>query len=401
MEAPAAATRHVLFLNWRDTRNPEGGGSEVYVERIAAELVRRGHRATLLCATHTAGAAEETTADGVRILRRGGRHTVYLRAALVYLAGAVGLGPLSRRHGGRPDLLVDVGNGLPFLSALYARRPVIALVHHVHREQWPVVLGHWLARFGWWVESWLAPRVYRRCQYVTVSAATRRELATLGVDPERVAVVHNGTPDMSVGPVPRSPRPSLVVLGRLVPHKQVEVALRAVAELAGELPGLTLTVAGQGWWESQLREVAAELGITDRVRFTGFVSDVEKRELLASAWVALTPSLKEGWGLTIVEAGAVGTPTVAFRGAGGVEEALVHGETGLLADDVEDFVAQVRRLLTDDAYRSAMGDAARRHAGRFTWPVSGEKFAALVSRAANVPAYAPVEQVERSYGLTP
>ncbi|MBY8872839.1 glycosyltransferase family 4 protein [Micromonospora sp. PLK6-60] len=401
MEAPAAATRHVLFLNWRDTRNPEGGGSEVYVERIAGELVRRGHRATLLCATHTAGPAEETTADGVRVLRRGGRHTVYLRAALVYLAGAVGLGPLSRRRGGRPDLLVDVGNGLPFLSALYARRPVIALVHHVHREQWPVVLGRWLARFGWWVESWLAPRVYRRCQYVTVSAATRRELATLGVDPERVAVVHNGTPDMTVGPVPRSPLPSLVVLGRLVPHKQVEVALRAVAELAGELPGLTLTVAGQGWWESQLREVAAELGVTDRVRFTGFVSDADKRELLAAAWVALTPSLKEGWGLTIVEAGAVGTPTVAFRGAGGVEEALVHGETGLLADDVDDFVAQVRRLLTDDAYRSAMGAAARRHAARFTWPVSGEKFAALVTRAANVPAWTPVEQVERSYGLTP
>ncbi|MEU0765167.1 hypothetical protein ABZ351_36590, partial [Streptomyces microflavus] len=82
MDAPAAATtRHVLFLNWRDTRNPEGGGSEVYVERIAGELVRHGHRATLLCATHPAGPAEETTPDGVRVLRRGGRHTVYLRAA--------------------------------------------------------------------------------------------------------------------------------------------------------------------------------------------------------------------------------------------------------------------------------------------------------------------------------
>ncbi|SCF33618.1 glycosyltransferase family 4 protein [Micromonospora mirobrigensis] len=401
MEAPAAATRHVLFLNWRDTRNPEGGGSEVYVERIAGELVRRGHRATLLCATHTEGPAEEITDHGVRVLRRGGRHTVYLRAALVYLAGTIGLGPLARRTGGRPDLIVDVGNGLPFLSALYARRPVIALVHHVHREQWPVVLGRWLARFGWWVESWLAPRVYRHCQYVTVSAATRRELATLGIDPQRVAIVHNGTPDMTIGPVPRSTQPSLVVLGRLVPHKQVEVALRAVAALAGELPGLTLTVAGQGWWESQLRQTAVDLGVAERVTFTGFVTDIEKRELLASAWVALTPSLKEGWGLTIVEAGAVGTPTVAFRGAGGVEEALVHGETGLLADDVDDFVAKVRHLLVDDAYRAAMGSAARAHAARFTWPVSGEKFAALVTRAANVPAGTPAKRWEETYELTP
>ncbi|PWU45284.1 glycosyl transferase family 1 [Micromonospora globispora] len=394
MEAPAAATRHVLFLNWRDTRNPEGGGSEVYVERIAGELVRRGHQATLLCARHSAGPAEEVTAAGVRVLRRGGRHTVYLRAALVYLAGALGFGPLSRRGGGRPDLIVDVGNGLPFLSALYARRPVIALVHHVHREQWPVVLGRGLATFGWWVESWLAPRVYRRCQYITVSAATRRELATLGIDPARVAIVHNGTPDMTVGPVPRTPHPSLVVLGRLVPHKQVEVALQTVAALATELPELTLVVAGQGWWEPQLRQLAADLGVTDRVRFTGFISDEEKRTLLAGAWVALTPSLKEGWGLTIVEAGAVGTPTVAFRGAGGVEEALVDTETGLLADDVDDFVAKVRRLLVDDAYRAAMGAGARAHAARFTWPVSGEKFAALVARAANVPALAPVKQME-------
>ncbi|MEU5946442.1 glycosyltransferase family 4 protein [Micromonospora sp. NPDC047465] len=394
MEAPPAANRHVLFLNWRDIRNPEGGGSEVYVERIAGELVRRGHRATLLCATHSAGPAEEVTADGVRVLRRGGRHTVYLRAALVYLAGALGLGPLARRRGGRPDVIVDVGNGLPFLSALYALCPVIALVHHVHREQWPVVLGRWLARFGWWVESWLAPRVYRRCRYVTVSEATRRELATLGIDLARIAVVHNGTPDMPVGPVPRTPHPSLVVLGRLVPHKQVELALHAVAGLAGELPGLTLVVAGQGWWEPHLRRLADELGITDRVRFTGFVSDAEKGELLASAWVALTPSLKEGWGLTIVEAGAVGTPTIAFRGAGGVEEALVDGETGLLADDVDDFVAKVRVLLTDDALRTAMGAAARAHAARFTWPVSGEKFAALVARAANVRAVVPAEQME-------
>ncbi|MBQ1024542.1 glycosyltransferase family 4 protein [Micromonospora sp. C95] len=399
MEAPAADARHVLFLNWRDTRNPEGGGSEVYVERIAGELVRRGHLATLLCATHANGPNEEITTDGVRILRRGGRHTVYLRAALTYLAGALGIGPLSRRRLGRPDLIVDVCNGLPFLSRLYARRPVIALVHHVHREQWPVVLGRWMARFGWWVEAWLAPRVYRRCQYVTVSAATRSELVGLGIEPDRVAIVHNGTPDMATGQVRRSARPSLVVLGRLVPHKQVEVALRALADLADELPDLTLTVAGQGWWEPQLRTFASDLGVVDRVRFTGFVSDREKAELLASCWVALTPSLKEGWGLTIVEAAAVGTPTVAFRGAGGVEEALVDGETGLLADDVEDFVARVRLLLTDEAYRSAMGAQARTHAARFTWAISGEKFAALVTRAAKVPARTPTEQVKPSYLL--
>ncbi|SIN25809.1 glycosyltransferase family 4 protein [Micromonospora cremea] len=370
--------RHVLFLNWRDTRNPEGGGSEVYVERIAEELIAHGHRATLLCASHPGAPDEETTESGLRILRRGGRHTVYLRAALVYLAGLAGFGPLRARSLGRPDLIVDVCNGLPFLSPLYARCAVIILVHHVHREQWPVVLGAWGARIGWWIESSFATRVYRRCRYVTVSAATRSELALLGVDPGRVTVVYNGTPELTPETAPRTPYPSLLVLCRLVPHKRVEIALEAVARLAPEFPGLRLVVAGQGWWETRLRDVADKLGIGDRVHFAGFVTEPDKHELLCSTWVALTPSLKEGWGLTIVEAGAVGTPTVAFHDAGGVTEAIVAGETGLLAHDTADFVAQVRSLLADDVFRHEMGKAAQSHAARFTWSASGDRFADLV-----------------------
>lgn len=391
---PAGTPRHVLFLNWRDTRNPEGGGSEVYIERVAAELVRHGHQVTLFCAAHEAAPAEETNEAGVRLVRRGGRHTVYTWAALSYLAGLVGLGPLSaRRCGRRPQVLVDVCNGLPFLAPLWSRRPVLMLVHHVHRQQWPVVLGPRAARFGWWVESWLSVRVYRRCRYVTVSEATRAELATLGVAPERVAVVYNGTPQLPPTDAGRAPYPLLVALGRLVPHKRIEVALRTVAALSGELPELRLVVAGQGWWESHLRQLADELGIADRVEFRGYVTEEEKADLLAAAWVALTPSLKEGWGLTIVEAGAAGTPTVAFRNAGGVAEAVVDGRTGLLAEDVDDYVARVRDLLCDDEMRQGMGAAARAHAASFTWPAAGERFAALVTtgavaRAGELPAEA-------------
>jgi len=376
----------VLFLNWRDTRNPEGGGSEVYVERIAGELVASGYLATVFCAAHAAAPADEVTAAGVRIVRRGGRFTVYLRAAWAYLAGLVNVGPLARRHGRRPDVVVDVCNGLPFMSPLYVRRRVIALVHHVHREQWPVVLPGSKGRLGWWVESRLAPRVYRRCRYATVSEATRAELADLGVDPARITVIHNGTPEPPQTPTPRSATPMLVALGRLVPHKQLEVALHTLAALAADLPDLRLVIAGQGWWESRLRELAAELHVQDRVEFTGYVTDEEKHALLATAWVALTPSLKEGWGLTIVEAGSHATPTVAFRSAGGVREALVDGETGLLADDQVDFIAKVRTLLTDERLRLAMGEAALKHAGEFTWQVAGVRFATLLSGRVKIPA---------------
>jgi glycosyltransferase involved in cell wall biosynthesis len=372
----------VLFLNWRDTRHPEGGGSEVYVERVAAELTARGHRVTLLCAAHDRAPAYEVAETGVRILRAGGRHTVYLRAALIYLAALFGVGRLVKDGYRRPDVIVDVGNGLPFLSPLYARCRVIALVHHVHREQWPVVLGRWLAGLGWWIESRLAPWVYRHCRYVTVSESTRAELAQLGVDPQRIEVIYNGTPECSLPAAPRTAHPSLVVLGRLVPHKRVEIALRAVAALTPRMPDVELVVAGSGWWETQLRELAVELGVRDRVTFVGFISEEEKHALLCSAWVALTPSLKEGWGLTIVEAAIRGTPTVAFRAAGGVREALVDGVTGRLADDEADFLAHVRELLADGALRAAMGQAAQVHAAGFTWPAAGDRFAALLRRDA-------------------
>jgi glycosyltransferase involved in cell wall biosynthesis len=370
---------HVLFLNWRDTTHPEGGGSEVFLERVAAELVARGYRATLLCQAHGTAPAEENTADGVRIVRRGGRHTVYLYAALVYLAGALGLGVLAGRRLGRPDLIVDVCNGMPFLSRLYARRPVIALVHHVHREQWPVVFGPRVARLGWWIESRLAVRVYRGCRYVTVSESSRGELAGLGVDPDRITVVHNGTPEVIGPPVPRTPHPSLVVLGRLVPHKRVELALRATALLATELPELELVVAGQGWWEEPLRGLAADLGIEERVRFTGFVAEELKHDLLCGAWLLLVPSLKEGWGLTIVEAGARGTPSVAFRSAGGVVDAMADGETGVLVEDEFEFFRATRSLLLNAQRRREMGAAAATYARRFTWAMTGAAFARVLA----------------------
>ncbi|GIE94367.1 glycosyltransferase family 4 protein [Paractinoplanes rishiriensis] len=374
---------HILFLNWRDTANPEGGGSEVYTERVAAELVAHGHRVTLLCATHGNAPAEQLLPSGVHVVRRGGRHTVYLRAALAYLAGTLHLGPLTGR---RPDLIIDVCNGVPFLSPLYARCPTVVIVHHVHREQWPVVFPDWRGRVGWWLESWLAPRVYRRCRYVTVSSATHDELVRLGVAPARIDLIHNGLTPVDAPTVARTAYPCLVVLGRLVPHKRVELALAALAAL----PEARLIVAGRGWWEPRLRERAAELGVAARTEFAGYVTEARKHEILASGWVALVPSVKEGWGLTIMEAGARGTPAVAFRSAGGVRDAVRDGVTGVLADDVDDFVEQTRRLLTDGAARRRMGAAAMAYAASFTWPNAGRKLAALVTEVlAGRPSVAP------------
>jgi hypothetical protein len=144
-----------------------------------------------------------------------------MRAALTYVSGALGFGPLSRRRLGRPDAIIDVGNGIPFLSKAYARKPVLVLVHHVHREQWPVVMGRLKAKFGWWIESRLAIRVFRKCRYVTVSEATRRELVGLGVQAGRINIV---TMERIFG-AHHAARSGLAAGARAASHKRVEIAI--------------------------------------------------------------------------------------------------------------------------------------------------------------------------------
>lgn len=368
----------VLLLNWRDTGHPEGGGAENVLERMATGLRRAGHHVEVRCARY-AGAPAREVVDGVHVVRRGGRFTVYLHTAAA----------LARQRR-RWDVVVDVQNGMPFWSPLFTRAPVLNVTHHLHREQWQVIFGPAFGRVGWWLESRVAPRVYRSCRYVTVSQATRLDLAGLGIGPARVAVVYSGIDPPVLPPDAdgwqRAAAPRLVVLGRLVPHKRVELALRTLAELRERWPALTLTVVGQGYWDTALRAEAERLGVAGAVRFTGHVDDATKHRLLAEAWLHLLPSVKEGWGLVVVEAAAHGTPTVAFSSAGGPRESVLHGDTGLLVEDEAGFTAAVRALLADDARRDRMGQAARAHAARFSWAAAVTAFEAEIRSAAGVPA---------------
>jgi glycosyltransferase involved in cell wall biosynthesis len=231
---------------------------------------------------------------------------------------------------------------------------------------------------GWFLESRVAVRVNRGARYVAVSEVTRGELVGLGVDPETISVAYNGVPPMPehISCAPHQ-NPRLVVLSRLVPHKRIEHAITAVAALRAEIPDLQLTVIGGGWWEGQLKALRDRLDLVDEVSFLGHVDERRKYEELSRAWVHVLPSVKEGWGLSIVEAARVGVPSVAYRDAGGVRESIVDGATGLLADDEAHFVHCVRTLLTQGALRSSLGRRAQARTERFTW----EAAAAAIERA--------------------
>jgi glycosyltransferase involved in cell wall biosynthesis len=351
----------VLVLSWRDGRHPEAGGAEVFLERVTRRLAENGHEVTVQTARYPGSLARETV-DGRHYVRRGGRFSVYPHGMRAAAAGR-------RRY----DAILDIQNGVPFWSPLVTRVPVVTVVHHVHEEQWPEVFDPMRARLGWWLESVAAPAIYRNSRYIAVSSATRADLVALGVPASRVDVVLSGLDaphsDLDYDP---DAAPHLVVLGRLVPHKRVELAIDAVADLAPQWPDIGLTVVGQGYWLPELTAHAEARGVSDRIRFAGYVSDREKADLLRTARVNVLPSLKEGWGLAIVEAAALGTPSVAFRAAGGTTESVVHGTTGLLADNDGEFVRHIETLIADRGERARMSAGALEHAARFNWERTGD-----------------------------
>ncbi|AXT84786.1 glycosyltransferase family 1 protein [Aeromicrobium sp. A1-2] len=359
---------NILFCNWRDTQNPEGGGSERYVESMARGLVADGHTVTIACAEHD-NAPREEIVDGVRFVRRGTKLDIYVRTFLALLLGRYG----------KLDVIVDVQNGLPFFTRLATRKPVVVLVHHVHREQWPVVYPGLIGRVGWWIESRLSPRLYRHSQYVAVSMATKLELIDLGVERDRISIVHNGNDPAPVVSTVRSTTPRISVVGRLVPHKQVEHAIDAVAEMAVGHPDLVLDIIGAGWWDEQLRAYALDRGVADRVVFHGYVDDTTKHELLAQSWVMALPSLKEGWGIVIGEAGGHAVPTVAYQSAGGTTESIDHKDSGVLVDTPAEFTAALRQLVEDDQWRGFLGDGALTKSHTFSWAESQRQFEQILS----------------------
>ena len=363
------SVRSVLLLCWRDTGHPQGGGSETYLQRIGSQLAADGVQVTLRTARYP-GAPRREVLDGVTISRGGGPYSVYVRAGLAMVAARVGLGPLRRV---RPDVVIDSQNGIPFLARLAFGRRSVLLVHHCHREQWPVA-GPLMSRLGWFVESTLSPRLHRDNQYVTVSLPSARDLADLGVNLHRVAVVRNGLDEAPADTLtlPRSQTPRVAVLSRLVPHKQIEDVLDAVADLLPRSPDLHLDVVGGGWWGDRLVAHASRLGIADAVTFHGHVDDRTKHEVLQRCWVHVLPSRKEGWALAVTEAAQHAVPTIGYRSSGGLTDSIVDGVTGLLVDDHADLVSRIEQLLSDRVLREQLGVKAQVRSGDFSWVQSAE-----------------------------
>jgi glycosyltransferase involved in cell wall biosynthesis len=348
----------VLVLNERDPLHPKAGGAETHVAEIFARIAARGAEITL-ASSRFAGAAARDEVRGMRVHRIGRMPFYYPRATRVCARD-------TRRD--RYDVVVECLNKLPFLAPLYSAAPVLGLCHHLFGETaflqvpWPVAAAVWS------IER-LVPRVYRKSHLVVISESTRDDLIRRGVEPGRIEVHHPGIRQPGFEPPGVSQRRHRVAyVGRLERYKRVDVLLRAAAHLVGRFPEMRIDIIGRGSDRARLERVAAEVGLADRTHFAGFVSDEERDRLLAAARVCVCPSVKEGWGLTVIESNALGTPNVATD-APGLRDSVRDGETGFLVPeaDVEAFAARMGSLLGDDALAERMAAAAIAWSRDFDW----------------------------------
>lgn len=368
----AQAPMRILALNWRCHRHPQAGGAEVNLFEQARRWADEGHEVTVLCADPGRSFAPDRMEDlgAVRVVRMGGRFSVYGRVALYLLRNA-------RRH----DRVLDVANGVPFFAPLFCRLPVTLLVHHLHDRQWYAEFPRVAAAVGRLVERRVVPLIYRRRPVIAVSSTTRDALVGIGMRPERISVVYNGTtlPAGRLG----ADRPAseldarVVYVGRLKAYKRIDRLIRAVAALVPVVPGIELDIAGDGDARPELEALVAALGLTGRVRLRGQVSDETKVDLLERAAVFATPSMHEGWGLSVIEANAVGCPAVAYD-VPGLSVAIQHDRTGLLAQDDEAFAGAIATILNDPERRSRYSAAARAWAELFDWDVSARETLRIV-----------------------
>lgn len=357
---------NILLVNWQDLRNPHAGGAEIHLFELFSRLAARGHRVRLVCSGFPGGAAREMV-EGVEVFRHGDRHTFAL------------LGRSAVRRALRQeaaDVVVDDVNKLPLFTPTLTELPVYAVIPHLfgttafQEVSWPMAAMVWLA------ERPIA-RLYRRAWFHAISDSTRDDLVARGVPRERIAVVYPGVDAAHYRPDPATTRATparFVYIGRIKRYKGVELVLRALAEARRTRPELTLDIAGNGDDRPRLEALATSLGLDSAVRFLGFVDDATKLQLLREAVANVFPSPKEGWGITVMEAAACGTPSLASDSPG-LRDSVRDGVTGLLVPhgDVAALAAAMCRLAGDPELVASLGRAARAHAEALSWESAADQ----------------------------
>ncbi len=354
--ARAAVLRHIEVVAWRDFDDPEAGGSELHAHRILSAWSRAGLKIDMTTSS-VAGGPISIRRSGYKVARESGRYSIFPRTVAAGLIGGLG----------RADGLVEIWNGMPFFSPLWARCPRVVFLHHVHAEMWKMVLPKRMATVGNAIERRFAPPVYRRSRIITLSPSSKREIVEqLGLPAANISVVPPGVePQFSPGAT-RSEAPLVIAVGRLVPVKRFDLLIEALVKLKARHPDLHAVIAGEGYERPKLESLIRANRAEAWLSLPGYVDQTELIGLYRKAWVVASSSLREGWGMTLTEAGACGTPSVVSK-IGGHEDAVVDGETGILFEETEGMMTALDSILSDEVLRKRLGIGALEHSSGLNW----------------------------------
>jgi glycosyltransferase involved in cell wall biosynthesis len=362
---------NILALNWNDLKNPFGGGAEVHFEELLRRLVKMGHKVTLVCSAWP-GASEDEIVHGVRIRRVGSRQSFNFVVPSL-------LKKLTKAE--QFDLLIEDINKIPFYTPCYLKLPTLVVIPHLFATTVFQEVSPALASYVYLAEMPMIP-IYKRFLFNVISESTAEEIVARGVPKNQVSVIHCGIDRGTYSYDPslqKFTEPTVLYLGRIKKYKSIQHLIAACALLRIEIPNIRLVIVGDGDYTPTLKKQVADLQLEQQVHFTGYVSKEVKVDYLRRSHAAVLPSIKEGWGLTNIEANAVGTVAIAANSPG-LRDSVKDGHSGLLYPygDIHSLAEKLKLVLTNDAERVRLESGAREWANRFDWDRAAERFAELL-----------------------
>ncbi len=362
---------NILALNWQDISNPLAGGAEVHLEELLRRIVARGHQVTLFCSGYK-GAKPEENIEGVRIIRRGNRFNFNLIAPF-HLRKLVKKGNF--------DILIEDINKIPFYTPFYLNIPTLVVIPHLFSTSVFKEINFLLGLYIYFSEMPLVP-VYRGRKFNVISESTAGDMINKGIPAEDVSVIYCGI-DNSVfsynNAIEKYSEPTILYLGRIKKYKSIDHLIHAFDKVQKNIPEAKLNIVGSGDYLDSLKILASKLNLNDKVVFSGYVTETKKVEFLRKSHVAVYPSLKEGWGLTNIEANACGTTVIAANSPG-LRDSVNDGETGFLYEygDIDQLAEKLEKILLDKNIRTDLEEGGRKWARRFSWDDAAESFLDLL-----------------------
>lgn len=354
----------VLILNWRDIENPTSGGAEVLTHEMAKRWVKWGHEVTQFSSLFK-NAKKEEIVDGVKIIRRGNPDAKFFFDSVHFMA----FWYYQKHFKSKFDVVIDEIHGIPFFTPFYVKERKVVLICEVAGEIWNTIFKFPLNKIGRFIENRYFG-FYKNISFLTISPSTKNDLIKKGISKEKVVVLPMGIT------IPKNPKeflkekdPTLIFVGRLIKTKGVEDAITVCKNLKKYFPDIKLWIVGRGElnYKKSIDEMIKEMGIEDNVMFFGFVSENKKFELMRRAHVLLVPSIKEGFGLTVPEAGYVGTPAVAYN-VEGLRDIIIDGKNGfLVSHTVEAMEKRAKQLLSQEILYKKIQEGAVRYAKSLSW----------------------------------